>query len=120
MTEILNFDDLIGKNFKFYGATEHQLKLDDMIWEVEEDACDGYRSMLGPISRKVSNAIFFKRPIAKVKVTGGGNEYLLTDVADGHVWLRFGTDNADDYYPWFVFDYQPKCAPDSQPAKESK
>lgn len=27
---------------------------------------------------------------------------------DGHVWLRIGTDNTDDYYPSFVFFYQPR------------
>jgi hypothetical protein len=36
------------------------------------------------------------------------NGVRFVDVKDGHVWLRFGTDNTDDYYPYFVFEYKPR------------
>lgn len=112
------FDDLQGKEFWFYGATEHQFKIGATVWEAEEDESDGYRSYLGSVERKVSDAIFFKRPIAKVRVEILPDENKLVDVKDGHEWLRFGTDYADPYYPYFFFDYQPKAPKKAEASHE--
>ena len=35
-------------------------------------------------------------------------ELVVVDVEDGHVWLTFGTEWYDDYYPMFRFEYKPK------------
>jgi hypothetical protein len=35
------------------------------------------------------------------------NGYILRDVDTHHIWLVFGTNNADDYYPCFKFWYNP-------------
>tara|TARA_Y100000310_G_C20125841_1_gene553567 strand:- start:51 stop:242 length:192 start_codon:yes stop_codon:yes gene_type:complete len=50
-----------------------------------------------------------------VMVSGGfdpihvGHVRMILEAAEyGHVWLRFGTDNTDDYYPYFVFRHVPK------------
>jgi hypothetical protein len=55
--------------------------------------------------------IFFRRRLAMVTITAVSTDtfdgYDLTD-DDGHLWLRIGTDNMDDYYPCFTFDYYPK------------
>jgi len=115
---ITDFDALNGKEFAFYGATEQQFKIGSMIWEVLEDEEDGYRSCLGAIERKVSDAIFFKRSIAKVRVVVDDGDYKLIDVKDGHEWLTFGTDHSDSYYPWFYFNYQPKAPGVAQEPKE--
>ena len=41
--------------------------------------------------------------------------WQLVDVATGHVWLTFGTDRMDDYYPCFVFQWNPD--PELTPAR---
>lgn len=119
------FEGIIGQEFDFYGAAENQFKLGDVVWEAVEDPSDGYRSCLGCIIVKPeSQTIFFKTPISRVRVDyfkGMENPnakylyerrevdfYKLVDISDGHVWLTLGTDNSDDYYPSFHFNYAPK------------
>jgi len=111
----MSFDEVIGKEFSFYGVDNEAFKLGKLVFEAVEDENDGYRSCLGSVEVKdPSGLIFFKRSLARVKVVatevGDFDGYHLVDVADGHVWLRFGTDHCDDYYPCFIFDYSPKKA----------
>ena len=106
-------DELLGKRFGFYGVDNNCFKLGRKVYEAIEDEDDGYRSYLHSIEVVKVDGIFFKKPLAyvEVKSTGDGDYfegYWLEDTKDGHVWLRVGTDNADDYYPYFVFEYQPK------------
>lgn len=117
-----DFNALIGGEFDFYGVDNNCFKLDDVAYEAVEDEADGYRSMLGCVeTRDVDGKIFFRTPIARVvlersegyeKNEWGGEApmdlYKLTDLHDGHCWLRFGTENYDDYYPSFIFDYSAK------------
>jgi len=108
-----NFDALLGKKYAFYGVCDCKFKLDKVIYEAMEDENDGYRSMLGcVIAKEPEDGIFFKSPIANVwlvyEESDCDDNYKLIDITDGHVWLRFGTDNTDDYYPYFVFEYSPK------------
>ena len=112
--EEFNFDSLVGKKFKFYGVDNNQFKLDKVAYEALEDENDGYRSCLGAVVVKdIEKSIFFRTAIASVwlvyDLEGSFDGYRLVDVKDSHVWLRFGTDNSDDYYPWFVFEYSPKA-----------
>ena len=119
-----HFSALHGMSLDYYGADtgSHEFKLDGIIFKVLEDPDDGYRSHLGVIEYgKQSEGIFFSQPISQVRIelyageTGEGiygtrEGYRLVDVTDGHVWLEFGTDNTDDYYPMFVFRHFPKEA----------
>lgn len=106
----LEWKNLLGSTWPFYGATENQFKLGRHVWRTVEDEVDGYRSCLETVEEVLSNAIFFKRSIARVVVRASTeiDGWDLVDVSDGHVWLTFGTDNSDSYYPSFVFRYQPK------------
>jgi len=119
MKDIL--EQMVGKVFGFYGVDNHMFKLGGAVLEAKEDESDGYRSYLKSIKVvKGPPPIFFKTPIAKVKVkrvpppktfTNYDEElegYHLVDVKDGHVWLKVGTNYADSYYPFFVFEYTPK------------
>jgi len=124
-----HFKGLLGAQLDFYGADTggNTFKVDDVVFRVLEDPNDGYRSCLGAIDYTTeSDSIFFSQPIARVKLvtfsriieerydSGGfygapsSEGYQLVDAEDGHVWLYFGTDNTDDYYPYFVFQYFPK------------
>ena len=98
---------------KFYGVDNLTFKLDHCVYEAVEDPGDGYRSYLETVKAKdTSELIFFRRSLANVKVTVCEREclegYTLEDTEDGHVWLTFGTDYTDGYYPYFVFHYTPK------------
>ncbi|MBK26115.1 MAG: hypothetical protein CME70_19110 [Halobacteriovorax sp.] len=119
-----HFSALEGMELEYFGADDaaHEFKLDDIIFKVLEDPDDGYRSHLGVIEYgSQSNSIFFRTSLGKVRIEvydgekrgdSWGSEacqgYRLVDVNDGHIWLEFGTDNMDDYYPYFVFRHMPK------------
>ena len=104
----------------FYGVDTTTFKLDKYIFEVVENPSDGYRSSMQEIRMKddTTGLIFFQTPLAKIRVenrTDGRrgdincfNGYNLVDVKDGFVWLTFGTDESDSYYPQFEFFYQHK------------
>lgn len=117
-----DFDTMIaGFEFDFYGVDNCQFKLgisgSVFVLEAIENEDDGYRSYLGCIQISEPNGIFFSTPVAKVRVesfderpgSGHADEgYRLVDVENGHVWLTFGTDNYDDWYPCFTFCYEPR------------
>lgn len=107
------FETKVNSVCKFYGVDNLTFKLDHSIYEVVEYPVDGYRSYLDTVRVKNSDElIFFRRSLAEVKVgiceENNLKGYILRDVADDHVWLTFGTDYSDDYYPCFVFRYIPK------------
>jgi len=101
-------DHLHGKRFGFYGVDGNCFKLGRDVYEAIEDEDDGYRSYLNSIEKVDFDGIFFKQPLGTIEVKMTDDWYYLEDVKDGHIWLRVGTDDTDDYYPYFVFDYQPK------------
>jgi hypothetical protein len=111
--ETESFEKLSGSEHDFFGVDANSFKLDDMVWCAIEDACDGYRSYLGSIEEtKPEGLIFISSPLARVRIEryeqSTDEGFRLIDVSDGHCWLRVGTDNTDDYYPYFVFEYAPK------------
>ena len=132
-----HFASLEGSVMDYYGADEasHEFKVDDIIFRVLQDPDDGYRSHLGVIEYgEQSNAIFFRSTLAKVRIepftrarapspkvweARAGTGYRFVDVEDGHIWLEFGTDSTDDYYPYFVFRHTPKQQPLVAPLGDS-
>jgi len=111
------FEDIIGKEVQFFGVDNLLFKVNDTVFEVKEDPDDGWRSYLGSIKVAKSDGIFFNAPLATVIIKDVENEqglydgYELVDIEDGHVWLTFGTDYHDDWYPHFVFYYEPNYEP---------
>lgn len=122
-----HFLNLIGAEVEYYGADEAALtfKIDGVVFKVLEDPDDGYRSYLKTVDYTDDNdSIFFRSPLALVRIEtyddkgadDGADQYMnlanqgyrLVDAIDGHVWLKFGTHNYDDYYPMFVFRHSPK------------
>jgi hypothetical protein len=108
MSDTQKFDELVGKEFDFYGAAENQFRLGDTTWLAVEDEDDGYRSYLGSVEIPLATTVLFNQPIARVRLEEHDSAYKLVDTQDEHVWLEFGTDNSDDYYPCFYFSYTPK------------
>lgn len=110
---MVKFEGLVGKTFKFYGVDNVMFKLDRTVWVAIENEDDGYRSHLETVeARDPKEGIFYRRSLTRVRLEDDNDGYFrgyrLVDEKDGHVWLRVGTDNVDDYYPMFVFEYQPK------------
>ena len=106
----MNFDDTIDNTYKFYGVYDMMFKIGPYIFEAVEDPDDGYRSYLTSVEvRTDEKLVFLGKSFATVRVEelneGEFGGYQLVDVEDGHRWLKFGTDYADDYYPCFVFRY---------------
>lgn len=112
--------------FYFYGAMNNCFKIDDMVLEVICDPDDGYRSYFGTILHANETDLhavnFFPLPLGKVTLEqcskytknpegyeGGEtfNGWQLRDLDTGHIWLQFGTGSTDEYYPYFVFYYDP-------------
>ena len=119
-------DDLAGGGggHEFYGVDNNCFKLGVLVFEAVEDPGDGYRSYLETVKIDVDEQedfIFFNTPLARVRVVEAESHFnaehdefydfdglYLQDVEDGHIWLVVGTNNTNDYYPWFVFQYRPK------------
>ncbi len=113
MNKTQDFDKLIGKKFKlYYNSNLNTFQLDNTIYEVVEDPCDDYRSCLKDVLI-ISDTALERYFLADVEVLNGFNSrysnegYTLIDDS-GHIWLEFGTDNYDDYYPCFIYNWNPK------------
>lgn len=112
----MKFEDTVGMEFDFYGVCNNEFKLGDTVFEAVEDPDDGYRSYLESVEVRESNGLFFRSPLARVRVEeanavrpGDHDEgWRMVDVEDGHEWLFVGTNHYDGYYPYFVFRYTPK------------
>jgi len=114
-------ETLVGVDLDFYGAESQAFKVDGVVFEVLEDPDDGYRShMAGVFARPEKGYNFYSKPFATVRLEKIDVEerdeisverirgYRLVDIKDNHVWLAFGTEWYDDYYPMFRFEYTPK------------
>jgi hypothetical protein len=112
------FDELLGQRVGFCGVDNNTLCLvtpegERLAFECMEDPCDGYRSHMDEIVRvPIEGHIFFPSTVAILTVErddsdGEGFSGYRLIAPDGHVWLRFGTANINDYYPGFAFWYDP-------------
>ena len=120
-------ETLVGIDLDFYGAESQAFKVDGVVFEVLEDPDDGYRShMAGVLARSDRDYNFYDKPFARIQIEKISDDvgsqdtdekmhgYRLVDVEDGHVWLSFGTEWHDDYYPMFSFSYTPKVRGEGQ------
>jgi hypothetical protein len=108
----MDFNDIVGQEFLFYGIDRQMFKLDEIVWGVEADSDDECRSVDAVKLVNISGT-FFREPIAIVVVEKDQRKhnsgYQLVDVEDKeHIWLRFGINDLNRYSPSFYFDYTPK------------
>jgi hypothetical protein len=108
-----SFDDLVELDIEwpFFGVDNNKFKIGHLVFEVCDDPDDGYRSYLDSVlvDTKTDHSIFFKSSLDIVRLKKlEEDEYKLVSTRDGHVWLEFGTDRIDDYYPTFYFNYSPR------------
>jgi hypothetical protein len=109
----VDVDKLVGlKANLYYCNLVNSFQLGSVIFEVIEDENDGYRSSFQELQVVRDDAEKRDRDfLAEVQILnvehGEFKGYQVTGT-DGHVWVEFGTDYADDYYPCFVFNTTPK------------
>lgn len=123
--------DLIGKHTFTgveLGTTEREMwagryekvnsvkfELDGIIYMATENPDDGYRSYMNELEI-INEPLKFKIPQMQVvcvhdtKDEYGDKSDILSfiDVENGKVFLRIGTENTDDYYPYCLFEYKPE------------
>jgi len=116
-------DRLLNLSYELYGADAQYFKLGyngkTLVFEVLTDEDDGYRSHFGGLAKVIDDRLttlkFSPTPLAiiNVKQLGSYNTHdyfvgwTVVSVHNNHEWMKFGTDNADDYYPNCVFEYSP-------------
>lgn len=113
----IDFEDLVGEEFDFYGVEGNCFKLNNTIYE----AIEGEEGLDEVRVRRGEKYDFHTSPIARVVIENGAfndESYQLTDLHDGHCWLEFGTTLTAFYdvskrtiYTGFVFEYTPKAPP---------
>ena len=99
----------------WYDSSSHAIRfiLDGLTYEAKEDPQDDYRSSLDTITIVTTpvNNVFEPCQVIATKRAGSKHEACdivdFTDTLTGKVVLSVGTDNTDDYYPWFVGDFDP-------------
>lgn len=103
-------------------ASVCRFRLDGKVYAAVEDPSDGYRSCLGeliqlPDDTKMENVFPPTKVVIKTaehrKSDWGDNRHEadvlnFIDWHTGEIVLEVGTDHADDYYPSFVANFNPK------------
>lgn len=104
-----DFNNLVNKEFDFYGAVENKFKLDDTVYEATRRK---YKEsvFLDKVNIINSDIVFSEKPIAKVKLfmVGGPDGdcfdgYKLKCIKTHVDLLQFGTDMCDHPF-YFEFD----------------
>ena len=99
--------------YKYEDCSVLNFVLDGKVYSAMEDYNDGYRSALGVILVSEGTLKNMFEPIGVLGVMRENGscecEILdLYDVANDKVVLSIGTDNTDDWYPWFVAEFEPR------------
>jgi hypothetical protein len=89
--------------------------LDGVVFTAVEDPSDGYRSSMRELLIGGDPVKFTFPPVRVVGRMRGDGEYHetndvleLVDVLNGKTILCVGTENTDDYYPYFVAEWSPQ------------
>lgn len=98
----------------FENASVIRFRLDGKVYAAVEDPDDGYRSRMDKfyVSETNMNNVF--APCKVLARMSSDDQYQkndtleLIDVVTGRIVLRAGTDNTDDYYPYFVSEWNPQ------------
>lgn len=118
----MDFNDLVGARIFSgidmvegkYGDEITYFILDDKTYRVEEDPSDGYRSYAnGPYldtEYKIKNVFEGVPVFAEMKPDDKWEKndvLILKDVMTSEIILEVGTENVDDYYPYYISSYTP-------------
>ena len=86
-----------------------RFRLDGTVYVAIEDPNDGYRSCMGELKvmedATMTNVFLWTRVIARCSTED--DILYLVDETTGEVVVEVGTDCSDDYYPYFVANFNP-------------
>ena len=108
MENKVNISDIVGQIGNLYYCNDMNcFQLGSVKFEVLEDESDGYRSSMDCLKILSTNSECHQL-LAEIKIvdisTDNQTIYALQDTKDNSFnWVEFGTENTDDYYPYFVF-----------------
>ena len=97
---------------RVYAAQVLNIMLDGIGYCFAEDPEDGYRSCLGDVfvldKRRLKSK--FGPIMVRAKMRDGDDTYVLDfyDVENNLLVLSVGTENWDDYYPYFIAEFDPR------------
>lgn len=100
----IKFEDLVGKSGILCAVDGFKFRIGDLTFEAIENPEDGYRSSLQEF-KLVENIRPTFRESVMIKMSGD-HFYLINELEKAV--LTIGTDYADDYYPCFCFNWQPR------------
>lgn len=85
--------------------------LDGKTYIAIEDPEDGYRSCMGELIEsqdKIPNLFKEQKVIGTMREGSGCDILDFIDCVTGKIVISIGTDNTEDYYPWFVGEFHPE------------
>ena len=93
-----------------------RFRLDGTTYVAVEDPDDGYRSSMRELLVDENATMSNVFPPIEIEAVyrdkygdyNGADILILVDVVTGKTVLEIGTDNTDDYYPFFVSSFQPQ------------
>ena len=108
----------VDKNYWGEKPNTFAFRLGDKFFLAAENPEDGYRSSLDyiiEIDELPDSSEIINRPVKAYFINKRDNDSYyecceilkIEDIETGHIWLEVGTDNTDDYYPWFVAKWWP-------------
>jgi hypothetical protein len=102
---------------EFEACQVMRFRLDGNVYVAVEDPSDGYRSCMNELT--VSEDAAMKNVFGPVKVIGRHRDtgdceepadvLELIDAGTGKIVLEVGTENTNDYYPYFVAAFHPEA-----------
>lgn len=106
---------------RWYDASDFEhcqvmrFRLDGKVYTALENPVDGYRSCMRDLivsESEMRNVFQPVRVVARHRSTNGdyaADILELVDAITGRTVIEVGTDNTDDYYPWFVAAFHPEA-----------
>ena len=117
----MELKDLCGKHIykgvelsQFNGTEYVKFVLDDNLYIVTKNPCDGYRSYMNDVEKLPGEALGRQFMVPPIEVTislddNRDNKILnFIDIVNGKTFLSIGTKHWNDYYPICIFDYEPE------------
>jgi hypothetical protein len=134
LSELVGLHDLTAvdegtEERKRWGSSETcnaiYFTLDGVTYAVVEDPEDGYRSHaedVEVVARPMKNTFPACRVLATHRTDcgpGSADVLVLADVLTGLEVLTVGTENTDDYYPYYVATFDPRAMAVNAPVATS-
>jgi hypothetical protein len=113
-------------NWMVPAAAAISFVLDGVVYTAIEDPSDGYRSSMDSfnVGGTVNNRFAPQKVMCRLQTKSNHGQLddllIMTDVVTGKEVLRVGTANTNNYYPYFVSDFDPTAMACNAPSDGDK